>query len=78
LRPETTLECVDELLCTTFVNAMDGTSLAFIMPLLLRALNDARYELVQKAAVASGNMCGLVQSSSEVAPWVPLFEPVLR
>ena len=78
LRPETTLECVDELLCTTFVNAMDGTSLAFIMPLLLRALNDARYELVQKAAVASGNMCGLVQSSSEVAPWVPLFEPVLK
>ena len=77
LRPDTTLECVDELLCTTFVNAMDGTSLAFIMPLLLRALNDAKYELVQKAAVASGNMCALVQTASEVAPWVPLFEPIL-
>ena len=28
VHPDTTLECIDELLCTTFVNAMDGTSLA--------------------------------------------------
>ena len=40
INPDRTLHCVEELMSTTFVNAMDGTSLAFIMPLLLRALKD--------------------------------------
>ena len=77
IRPETTLDCLDELLCTTFVNAMDGTSLAFIMPLLLRGLSDAKYELVKKAAVSSGNVCALVKNPSEIAPYVSTFEPAL-
>ena len=76
IHPETTLECVDELLCTTFVNAMDGTSLAFIMPLLLRGLGDAKYELVKKA-LSSGNVCALVKNPSEIAPYVAAFEPAL-
>ena len=75
--PSTTSSCLEELMCTTFVNAMDGTSLAFIMPLLLRGLNDQKYELVKKAAVSSGNVCALVKNPSEIAPFVPLFEPVL-
>jgi elongation factor 3 len=76
-KPETTLVCIDELLCTTFVNAMDGTSLAFIMPLLLRGLGDSKYELVKKAAVCAGNVVALVKNPSEVAPFVPTFEPLL-
>ena len=77
IHPETTLDCLDELLCTTFVNAMDGTSLAFIMPLLLRGLGDAKYELVKKAALSSGNVCALVKNPSEIAPYVAAFEPAL-
>ena len=57
IKPETTLECIDELLCTTFVNAMDGTSLAFIMPLLLRGLNDSKYETTRKVSRPCFNFC---------------------
>ena len=35
------------------------------------------YELVKKAAISSGNACALVKSPSEIAPFVPLLEPVL-
>lgn len=77
VNPDTTLACLDELLATTFVNAMDGTALAFIMPLLLRGLKDANYELAKKACVSAGNTCALVKSPSEIAPFIPTFEPIL-
>ena len=77
VNPDTTLSCLDELLATTFVNAMDGTALAFIMPLLLRGLKDANYELVQKACVSAGNTCALVKTPSEIAPFIPKLEPIL-
>ena len=77
VHPDTTLDCIDEVMCTTFVNAIDGTSLAFIMPLLLRGLKDSQYELVKKAAVSSGNMCALVKDASDIAPYVPTFDPAL-
>ena len=77
VNPDTTLSCLDELLATTFVNAMDGTALAFIMPLLLRGLKAANYELAKKACVSAGNTCALVKSPSEIAPFIPVFEPVL-
>ena len=76
IKPDTTLKCIDELLMTTFVNAMDPTSLAFMMPLLLRGLKDPNYELVKKAAVSAGNTAALVSSPSDIAPFVPLFEPL--
>lgn len=36
--PSTTLDCLEEIMCTTFVNAVDETSLAFIMPVVMRGL----------------------------------------
>ena len=76
-KPDTTLACIDEVLMTTFCNPMDGTSLAFMMPILVRGIRDANYELVKKATVCTSNLCALVKESSDIAPFVPLLLPLL-
>merc|ERR1719183_1289131 len=75
--PNTTLACIDEVLLTTFCNPMDGTSLAFIMPIVIRGIRDANYELVKKATVCTSNLCALVKESSDIAPFVPALMPLL-
>ena len=55
--PQTTGFCLEQILTTTFVNSMDGTSLAFIMPVIIRGLRDPTYDLVKKAVTCAGNMC---------------------
>eukprot|EP00967_Tisochrysis_lutea_P016134 scaffold18191_cov25-Tisochrysis_lutea.AAC.1 len=77
-KPDTTLECVEEVLMTTFCNPMDGTSLAFMMPIIIRGIKDANYELVKKATVCASNLCALVKDSSDIAPFVPLLMPLLE
>ena len=48
------------------------------MPLLLRGLSEgSKYELVKKSAVSSGNVCALIKNASDIAPYVPSFEPAL-
>ena len=76
-KPDTTLACIDEVLMTTFCNPMDGTSLAFMMPIVIRGIRDANYELVKKATVCTSNLCALVKESSDIAPFVPLLLPLL-
>mmetsp|Transcript_26287 Transcript_26287/g.78525 ORF Transcript_26287/g.78525 Transcript_26287/m.78525 type:complete len:452 (+) Transcript_26287:430-1785(+) len=76
--PSFTLEAVDEILSQTFVNAMDGTSLAFLMPILLRGLRSETYELVKKAATCAGNMCALIVNGAELAPFLPELNPALE
>ena len=62
---------------TTFCNPMDGTALAFMMPLLIRGVKDANYALVKKATVCTSNLCALIKEASDVAPFVPLLQPLL-
>ncbi len=69
--PSTTLHCLEEILTTTFVNSIDGTSLAFIMPVIIRGLRDPTYDLVKKAVTCAGNMCALIKSPSDIAPFLP-------
>jgi len=75
--PDKTLDCIEEVLMTTFCNPMDGTSLAFMMPLLLRGIKDANYTLVKKATTCVSNVCALVKDGSDVAPFVPVLQPLL-
>ena len=75
--PDTTLACIEEVLMTTFCNPMDGTSLAFMMPILIRGIRDANYALVKKATVCVSNVCALVKDGSDVAPFVPILQPLL-
>merc|ERR1719502_1200487 len=77
-KPDTTLACIEEVLMTTFCNPMDGTSLAFMMPLLIRGIKDANYALVKKATTCISNVCALIKEASDVAPFVPLLLPLLE
>jgi len=77
-KPDTTLECIEEVLLTTFCNPMDGTSLAVMMPILVRGIKDSNYQLVKKAATCTSNLCALVKESSDIAPFVPLLLPLLE
>ena len=75
--PDSTLDCIDEVLMTTFCNPMDGAALSFTVPILVRGIKDANYELVKKATVCTSNLCALVKESSDIAPFVPLLLPLL-
>ena len=75
--PDSTLDCIDEVLMTTFCNPMDGTALAFMVPLLTRGIKDQNYLLVKKATTCTSNLCALVKDGSDVAPFVPLLRPLL-
>ncbi|EOD04238.1 hypothetical protein EMIHUDRAFT_466248 [Emiliania huxleyi CCMP1516] len=77
-KPDKTFECVEEVLMTTFCNPMDGTSLAFMMPIIIRGIKDANYELVKKSTVCASNLCALIKDSSDIAPFVPLLLPLLE
>ena len=58
--------------------ALLGTSLAFMMPIIIRGIKDANYELVKKATVCASNLCALIKDSSDIAPFVPLLLPLLE
>jgi len=77
MKPDTTMACIEEVMLTTFCNPMDGTSLAFMMPIVIRGIKDANYELVKKATVCTSNLCALIKESSDIAPFVPLLLPLL-
>merc|ERR1719183_1231916 len=77
-KPDTTLACIDEVLLTTFCNPMDGTSLAFMMPIVIRGIRSENYELVKKATVCTSNLCALIKESSDIAPFVPQLLPLLE
>ena len=77
-KPDSTLECIDEVLMTTFCNPMDGAALSFTVPILVRGIKDANYELVKKATVCTSNLCALTREASDVAPFVPILLPLLQ
>ena len=61
----------------TFVNAMDVTSLAFIVPILLRGLRAQNYELVKKVRPAASVIAHLGVTGTSPA-LVYLFGPLSR
>ena len=77
-KPDTTFACIEEVLMTTFCNPMDGTALAFMMPLLIRGVKDANYALVKKATTCTSNLCALIKDASDVAPFIPQILPLLE
>lgn len=70
--------CLDTLLETTFVNSVDAPSLALIVPIIARGLRERKADLKKKAAKISGNMCALVASPADLAPYVPALLPELK
>jgi elongation factor 3 len=77
-KPDTTFACIEEVLMTTFCNPMDGTSLAFMMPIIIRGIKDPNYLLVKKATTCASNLCALIKDSSDIMPFFPLLMPLLE
>ena len=49
-----------------------------MMPILVRGIRSANYELVKKATVCTSNLCALIKDASDVAPFVPSLLPLLE
>jgi hypothetical protein len=77
-RPDECGKTLDLLLETTFVSTVDASTLALITPLLGKSLRGRSSVLWRKAAKIIDNMCKLVNSSSDVLPFVPLLLPALE
>lgn len=67
----------DALLETTFVNSVDAPSLALLLPIIQRGLR-SKTELKKKASKIVGNLCALVSSPADLAPYVALVLPELK
>ncbi|GBG27991.1 eIF-2-alpha kinase activator GCN1 [Hondaea fermentalgiana] len=77
--PDTkTAPCVDALHRTRFVHMVDAPSLALIVPVLDRGLNERSAETKKKAALITGNMCSMISDVKAVLPYVEDLMPVLR
>ena len=55
-----TEDCINELLEVTFVNGLDTSSLALLVPIVVRALRHRSTDLLKKAAKCCKNICSLV------------------
>jgi len=77
--PDTkTASCVEALHRTRFIHMVDAPSLALIVPVLDRGLNDRATETKKKAALITGNMCSMISDPRAVLPYVTDLLPVLR
>ncbi|KPM40330.1 Elongation factor 3B [Neonectria ditissima] len=76
-KPENVPETVHLLGATTFVTEVQEPTLALLVPLLDRGLNERDTGIKRKAAVIVDNMCKLVDDPNIVAPFLPKMMPAL-
>ncbi|KAK0621686.1 armadillo-type protein [Bombardia bombarda] len=77
-KPENVAETVHLLGATTFVTEVQEPTLALMVPLLDRGLNERDTAIKRKAAVIVDNMCKLVDDPNIVAPFLPKMMPALQ
>jgi len=70
-----TSACLEKLMETTFVNAMDSAALAVVVPVVTRGLRERSAELKKIAAMTAGNIFALVNEPRDMAPFVPIILP---
>lgn len=78
LDPQESEDCVHALASTTFVQAVYAGALAITVPVLERGFRDRKTAVKRKAAVITENMAKLVASPADVAPFMPVLEPLLQ
>ncbi|ESZ89567.1 elongation factor 3 [Sclerotinia borealis F-4128] len=76
-KPENVPETVHLLGATTFVTDVHEPTLAIMVPLLDRGLNERETAIKRKAAVIVDNMCKLVEDPNIVAAFLPKLMPGL-
>lgn len=77
-KPENVPETVHLLGATTFVTDVHEPTLAIMVPLLERGLNERETAIKRKAAVIVDNMCKLVEDPQIVAAFLPRLMPALQ
>jgi elongation factor 3 len=79
MNPDTEGEaCLDRLVATTYVSAVDEPTLSIIMPVLLRGLRvKGNVNMVRKAAVVIDTMFKLVNNPKDIAAFAPDILPDL-
>jgi elongation factor 3 len=76
-KPENVPETVHLLGATTFVTDVHEPTLAIMVPLLDRGLNERETAIKRKSAVIVDNMCKLVEDPQIVAAFLPKLMPAL-
>ena len=70
--------CLDKLVATTYVSAVDEPTLSIIMPVLMRGLRvKGNFNMVRKSAVVVDTMFKLVNNPKDVAYFAPELLPEL-
>ncbi|KAI9715578.1 MAG: translational elongation factor EF-1 alpha [Candelaria pacifica] len=77
-KPENVPETVHLLGATTFVTDVHEPTLAIMVPLLDRGLNERETAIKRKSAVIVDNMCKLVEDPQIVAAFLPKLMPALQ
>lgn len=77
-KPSDTNKAVSELMGTTFVVAVDASTLAILCPILSRALKEKLAIHKRGACLVISNMAKLVSSPSSIAPFGHLLVPELQ
>lgn len=77
-KPENVPETVHLLGATTFVTQVEQPTLALMVPLLDRGLNERDTAIKRKSAVIVDNMCKLVDDPNIVNPFLPKMWPALQ
>ncbi|KAJ4424038.1 translational elongation factor EF-1 alpha [Gnomoniopsis sp. IMI 355080] len=77
-KPEKVPETVHLLGATTFVTQVEQPTLALMVPLLDRGLNERDTAIKRKSAVIVDNMCKLVDDPNIVNPFLPKMWPALQ
>merc|ERR1711977_233652 len=77
-KPENVPETIHLLGATTFVTDVHEPTLAIMVPLLERGLNERETAIKRKSAVIVDNMCKLVKDPQIVAAFLPKLMPALN
>merc|ERR1719191_1235296 len=71
--------CLDKLVATTYVSAVDEPTLSIIIPVLLRGLRvKGNVNMVRKAAVVIDTMFKLVNNPADISAFAPEIIPDLK
>lgn len=66
---------IEKLACTTFVAEVNGPTLAIMVPLLTRALNERSTLLIRQTLIIIDNLCKLVRDPRTAAQFLPQLYP---
>jgi elongation factor 3 len=78
VKPSETVKAIETLLHTTFIAAVDSSTLSMLCPVLSRALKEKLTNTKRMASIVIHNMSKLVDSPTAVAPFGPLLVPDLK